>query len=154
MTLAWRNHEHIRRWFLNDNAIGADQHRSWWRQYSERDDDFVFVIEETRSLCRPVGQVSIYRVDWNARTAEFGRLMIGDPDASGQGLAKEATALIITEAAKVWGINQLALEVRTDNLPAIAIYRHLGFEDVSTREGVIVMRWVGSDLRQSYGSNE
>ena len=50
MTLAWRNQDHIRRWFLTSDLISPEQHRAWFEQYQDRDDDFVFVIEETETL--------------------------------------------------------------------------------------------------------
>src|SRR5688572_28340280 len=63
-TRAWRNQDDIRKWFLTSSVISPEQHESWFAQYRDRDDDFVFIIEETETLCRPVGQVSIYGIDW------------------------------------------------------------------------------------------
>lgn len=143
LTLAWRNQDHIRRWFLHSDVISPEQHRAWWLQYRERDDDFVFVIEETQSLRRPVGQVSLYRIDWPSRSGEFGRLMIGDPEATGQGLAKEATARLLAEAATAWAVDRIRLEVRPDNLPAIAIYRQCGFTAKGTDSSGVVSMTLG-----------
>ena len=64
-TLAWRNQNHIRRWFVRSDIITPNQHRQWFEAYRQRDDDFVFVIEETRELRKTIGQVSLYRVDWD-----------------------------------------------------------------------------------------
>src|SRR6187549_2663337 len=72
-TLAWRNQDHIRKWFFHSDVIAPDQHRAWWDRYLQKDDDFVFVIEETESLKRPVGQVALYNIDWENGTAEYGR---------------------------------------------------------------------------------
>ncbi len=44
-TLAWRNQDHIRRWFVHSDVISPEQHRRWFGAYRERDDDFVFVVE-------------------------------------------------------------------------------------------------------------
>lgn len=84
MTLAWRNQDHVRKWFFHSDIIAADQHRRWFEQYRDRDDDFVFVIEEAETLRRAIGQASIYNIDWAARRAEFGRLLIGDPEGGGR----------------------------------------------------------------------
>lgn len=126
-TLAWRNQEHIRRWFVHADAITREQHRQWFEGYRERDDDFVFVIEETRHLGKPVGQVSLYRIDWGRHRAELGRLLIGEVDATRRGLAREATALLIAYATDTWGIREIELEVFADNAPAIALYSASGF---------------------------
>jgi RimJ/RimL family protein N-acetyltransferase len=139
MTRAWRNQDHIRKWFFHSDPITPEQHQAWWRRYQDRDDDFVFIIEETERLKRPVGQVAIYNVDWTARRAEFGRLMIGEAEAQGRGLARIATARVVDEALKTWGINQVYLEVLAANAPALAIYRDCGFVEVGRKDEVVRM---------------
>jgi len=137
LTREWRNQDHIRRWFFHSDPIEAEQHEAWFRRYSEKDDDFVFVIEETRELRRPVGQVSIYDVDWAAGRAEYGRLMIGDPAAAGRGIAREATAVVLDWALGPLGLREVYLEVMADNAPALSIYRACGFGETG-REGTAV----------------
>jgi RimJ/RimL family protein N-acetyltransferase len=139
MTRAWRNQDHIRKWFFNSGVITPEQHQGWWTRYQDRDDDFVFIIEETETLKRAVGQVAIYNVDWAARRAEFGRLMIGEPDAQGQGLALLATSTIVDEALITWGINEVYLEVLSDNAAALAIYHRCGFRELGRHDGVVKM---------------
>ena len=139
MTRAWRNQDHIRKWFFNSDLITPEQHQAWWRLYQDRDDDFVFIIEETETLKRPVGQVAVYNIDWAARRAEFGRLMIGDAGAQGQGLARLATSAIVDEALSAWGLREVYLEVLPENLPALAIYRGCGFRELGSHEGAVKM---------------
>lgn len=139
MTRAWRNQDHIRKWFFHSDPITPEQHQAWWRRYQDRDDDFVFIIEETATLKRPVGQVAIYNVDWEARRAEFGRLMIGDADAQGRGLARIATGRVVDEALTAWGIKEVYLEVLPANVPALAIYSDCGFREVGREDGVVRM---------------
>jgi RimJ/RimL family protein N-acetyltransferase len=139
-TLAWRNQDHIRKWFFHSDVISLEQHRAWWERYRQKDDDFVFVIEETETLRRPVGQVALYNIDWAAGTAEFGRLMIGDAEAQGRGLARLATARLVAEALGAWGLTSVHLEVRTANEPALAIYRATGFAEVSSDADVVRMK--------------
>ncbi len=126
-TLAWRNQEHIRRWFVYSNVIEPEQHRQWFEAYRDRDDDFVFIIEETQALRKPIGQVSLYRIDWDQRRAEYGRLMIGEADAAGRGLAYEATEVLLRFGTTTLGLRELELEVFADNAAAIRIYTKCGF---------------------------
>jgi diamine N-acetyltransferase len=140
MTRAWRNQDHIRKWFFHSDPITPEQHQAWWERYRERDDDFVFVIEETETLKRPVGQVAIYNIQWDARRAEFGRLMIGDSEARGHGLAHLATARIVDEALRTWGLSEVHLEVLPTNLPALAIYRRCGFREIERQADVVKMQ--------------
>jgi len=136
-TLAWRNQDQIRRWFFHSDLISPEQHQAWFEQYRHRDDDFVFVIEEVKDLGRVVGQVAIYNVDWFARRGEFGRLMIGDRQASGKGLAGEATGLAVDFAFWELDLLEVYLEVLADNRPARSIYEACGFHIVNTTGNVV-----------------
>lgn len=126
-TLAWRNQPHIRRWFFNSEALQFEQHLHWFTQYRERDDDFMFIIEAVELAYRPVGQVALYHIDWSTLQAEFGRLMIGEAEATGRGLALAATQAVIQIAFGQLGLEQLYLEVFGDNIRAIRIYELVGF---------------------------
>jgi len=136
MTLKWRNQDHIRKWFIHPEVISPEQHREWFEAYLQRDNDYLFIIEETQNLNKPVGQISLYNIDWDGKCAEYGRLMIGEADAQGRGLAKEASRLLLQYAFKVLGMERIDLEVFRDNEPAIAIYRSCGFWEVSELEGL------------------
>ena len=140
LTLAWRNQDHIRKWFFYSDVITPDQHRHWFEQYRHRDDDFVFVIEDLDTLKRPVGQASLYHIDWDGRRGEFGRLLIGDPAAVGLGIAAAATRLLLGEAFSSWGLAQLDLEVLQSNAPALAIYRRYGFIETGRKGDTIAIR--------------
>jgi RimJ/RimL family protein N-acetyltransferase len=130
MTLAWRNQDHIRKWFLHSDVISPQHHHDWWQRYQARDDDFVFVIEETETLRRPVGQIALYNIDPATRRAEFGRLMIADADARGLGLARLATARLVREAfSSAWQLDELYLEVLAGNEAALHLYRVAGFKE-------------------------
>jgi UDP-4-amino-4,6-dideoxy-N-acetyl-beta-L-altrosamine N-acetyltransferase len=143
MTLAWRNQDHIRKWFFSPDVISPEQHRAWFELHKDRDDDFVFVIEETETLNRPVGQVSLYHVDWAAGRAEFGRLMIGDGDARGLGLAKLATAFLVDEALTAWGLREVYLESLASNAPALAVYDACGFRQAGQLGKILRMTTSG-----------
>ena len=140
LTLAWRNQDQIRRWFFNSNLIDPDQHAGWFHQYQERDDDFVFIIEEVNAGCRPVGQVALYHIDWSLKRAEYGRLMIGDPTARGKGLAYSATDLVLQIGFQVLGLDEIFLEVFGDNAPAISVYQHSGFQMDEVHDNIVRMK--------------
>jgi diamine N-acetyltransferase len=139
LTLSWRNQDEVRRWFFNSNCLTPEQHAAWYAQYAARDDDFVFIIEETEQYHKPIGQVALYHMDWAAGRAEFGRLMIGDPAARGQGLARAATRLLVETALAEWKLHEIYLEVYADNQPALAIYTACGFEETGRLAHVVQM---------------
>jgi RimJ/RimL family protein N-acetyltransferase len=138
-TLAWRNQDHIRRWFFYSEPLTPEQHAGWFQRYRNRDDDFVFIIEEAGEAPRPIGQVAIYNVDWSGGSAEFGRLMIGEADAGGRGLAREATGAAVTLAFEQLGLRELYLQVIPSNLPAIKVYEACGFEAAGETEDALRM---------------
>jgi RimJ/RimL family protein N-acetyltransferase len=129
-TLEWRNRDEVRRWFFSSDMITFERHADWFARYTERDDDFVFIIEDRQGGCRPVGQAALYRIDWSARRAEFGRLMIGVDEAAGKGLAFAATRLALKIAFEQFGLDEVYLDVFSHNRRAIDLYHGVGFTDV------------------------
>jgi diamine N-acetyltransferase len=140
LTLSWRNQAEIRRWFLSSDMITPEQHAAWFRKYQERDNDLVFIIEETRDLRKPVGQISLYDIHPQEKTAEYGRLMIGEMDARGKGLAKAATLLVLACGFGQLGLEEIHLEVFKDNLAALRVYESVGFVACGERENLLLMR--------------
>jgi len=128
MTLQWRNQDDIRRWFFHSEVISQQQHLGWFKNYITKDNDFIFIFEEIQYGYRPIGQVSIYQVDWGSQRAEFGRLMIGEPDAAGKGYAFRASQMAARIAFYTMGLNEIYLEVLVGNKKAIAIYEKMGFK--------------------------
>ncbi len=140
-TLVWRNQDHIRRWFFSSELLTLEQHIAWFARYQKRDDDFIFIIEEAdpQAGARPIGQVALYNIDWVRGTAEFGRLMIGEADAAGRGLAREATAAVVALALDQLGLQEVHLEVIPDNVRAIKIYEACGFQVTGSTEKAVIM---------------
>jgi diamine N-acetyltransferase len=150
-TLAWRNRDHIRRWFFSNQQLTPEQHAAWFAGYQQRDDDFVFIIETTEGGLQPVGQAAIYNVDWAGRTAEFGRLMIGEADAAGRGLARAATAALVGLALDQLELRELHLEVIPSNLRAIRVYESCGFEVAAVSDKSLRMYVRLSSLTEASG---
>ncbi len=139
LTLAWRNQDEIRKWFFHSAPLTLDAHCAWFESYAARDDDFIFIIEDRAAANRPVGQVSLYHVDWEGRRAEFGRLMIGDLTAHGKGFAREATALLVQAALRDLGLQEVYLSLRADNAAAFSVYRACGFQETIRDESTVTM---------------
>jgi diamine N-acetyltransferase len=138
MTLAWRNRYDIRKSFFHSDIITMESHISWFERYSHREDDYVFIIEE-RTSGRPIGQLSLYHIDFYGHCAEFGRLMIGEDDARGLGHAKEATAMLVRAGFDDMGMVEIYLEVYAQNSAAIAVYKSCGFVVDRQKDGVLKM---------------
>lgn len=139
LTLKWRNQDDIRCWFFHSAPLQPDQHAGWFDQYCQRGDDYVFIIEEIAGGGLPVGQVSLYHIDPLTNKAEFGRLMIGEPAARGKGLAKSATQLILQVGFEHLGLDEIYLEVFSNNAAARKIYEDCGFINTGEQQGVVRM---------------
>jgi RimJ/RimL family protein N-acetyltransferase len=125
ITLAWRNREDVRVWFVHSDPITPRQHEAWFRAYQQRADDVVWIVEANNEPC---GQVSLY--DITSTEAEFGRMMIGDCRWRGNGVGRLACALVTDHALDNLGLNKVYLRVLTANQRAIQIYLECGYHAV------------------------
>jgi RimJ/RimL family protein N-acetyltransferase len=88
------------------------------------------------------------RVVGNARLTPAGRsratfgIVIGEPDARGRGLGREATALVCRYGFEQLGVDEVRLEVDPRNEPAIRAYRSAGFVPAGRND----MRVTADDL--------
>lgn len=125
LTMAWRNKERSRGMFRKREVISKEGHGLWFQSYLAREDDFVFVIETRDGL--PIGQISLYQVNPPTGDAELGRMMIGEDAFLRKGHALEAIELLVGTTAPALGLEEVYLEVRLENLPAIGLYKKAGF---------------------------
>ncbi|MCC6931981.1 MAG: GNAT family N-acetyltransferase [Deltaproteobacteria bacterium] len=138
-TLKWRNQDSIRKWFRTTDAINMDKHLAWYKHYLDLDNDFVFMILSKEMGNIPIGQVSLYAIDWKTKIGEYGRLMIGHHLARGKGLAKSASQLILRIAFDMLGLERIVLEVKDNNVVAKSIYQSIGFSEIDYKDKLILM---------------
>lgn len=136
--IRWRNDPNIARYFLTEHRFEPAGHEAWLAKSLTGDEEFNWVIHDVNGT--PVGTVAIYNVRWLAKTAEFGRLLVGEQHARGRGLAREATQLVLKAAAHV-GLSTVVLDVKSDNLAAYALYTSLNFQEVERTISKICMRF-------------
>ena len=77
---------------------------------------------------RLVGFVALFSIEW-PNSHGWVALGIGDRVDRGKGFGKEAVSLILRFAFHELGLSRISLDVISDNLPAIALYRGLGFQE-------------------------
>ncbi len=147
-TIDWRNREDIRHYFIRSEIIAWENHLSWWEKYQSKTDDFTFIIEDTGRLKRPVGQIALYNLDLVRGEAEYGRLMVGDPEARRKGLAKRATFVLVSWAFTSLGLKRIYLNVLKTNTAAINLYRQSGFTICGEHEELITMHMSESDYHE------
>lgn len=135
MTLSWRNRDEARIWFKSSAIISADQHRSWFAAYAEKDDDLLFIVEAGGF---PVGQASVYRIDRQKGGAEVGRFLAA-PEQRGKTYMGQACGELIGFCADTLGLGYLFLEVLEGNERAMRLYRRNGFVEENRCDGLIRM---------------
>jgi diamine N-acetyltransferase len=148
MTLRWRNQDHIRKWFIHPGFISPEGHHAWFEAYLKRENDYVFIIEETGNPSpKPVGQISLYNISWFEKRGELGRFMIGDFEAQGKGLAVESTRLLVDLAFHRFSLKEVYLSVIKHNSSAIQVYRQCGFQTSREHEDhLLFMTLINPDV--------
>ncbi len=133
LVLLWRNDPVIRKWFFSEDPITWEQHRNWYARYLENETDIAFIAEDVAGLYEPVGVAALYRIDTARGTAEFGRLMVGNARAKGQGFGFEIVGALSAFGFERLGLNAIDLEVFEHNAAAIKIYEKAGFRTVGAK---------------------
>ena len=105
---------------IHDNRIFTlDEALEWY--HNTHPENYVVVVAGSE-----VGIMRVRRGKQHAHSAEVG----GDihKDYRGKGLGKRAYKLLIPYLFDTPGLNELFLEVLTNNMPAFNLYHRLGFE--------------------------
>ncbi|MDP1459961.1 GNAT family N-acetyltransferase [Bacillus wiedmannii] len=123
----WRNQEQIRKYFINNHYINQNQQQEWFKNYLYKNDDIMFMIEETLEFQEGIGTVALYNINQETQSVEFGRLMIGNPAATGKGFGKQAAILACKYAFEILNMEKIYLNVLPYNMIAIKVYENIGF---------------------------
>ena len=125
----WRNSDRDK--FIYSKLISPEDQKKWFEGYQEKENDLLFIIEKLNR--KPIGAVSLYRIDLSSMRAEFGRMMIGDIKSRKKGFARDASESLIRFAFSTLNLRQLRLEVLKNNKPAIRFYEKIGFQRTSVK---------------------
>lgn len=120
-----RNNPEIRRWFTFNNEISKTQQKEWFNNYMKDPNDVMFAIFNGSGNF--VGANSLYDID--EHSAEYGRIVI-DSKYSGNGYGYKATIAAMLIARNQMDLKSIRLEVYSKNIPALNIYRKVGFEEI------------------------
>ena len=121
-TLIWRNAN--RHWFNDTSEVIWENHRNWFQNYLKKDNEFVFIVEDQQN--NKIGQVSLYCINWETKSAEFGRFLV-NPAFAGRGYMKLACSAVISLGQTLFSLELIRLEVKENNEKAIHIYLACGF---------------------------
>lgn len=120
----WRNDN--RQYFFDSVFITPEMEQKWFKGYRQKENDLIFIIETPAG--RPIGTVSLYRIDPAAKQAEFGRMVVGDLANRQKGFGYDAARALLAWGFSTLGLEKIVLEVWGNNQPAIRLYEKLGFK--------------------------
>ena len=147
LTLCWRNKERVRSMLFHTDPLTMDVHRAWFTAYRELDDDFVFLAEASAPFNAPIGQASLYNVEWEAGRAEFGRFLVGEDEALGQGFGTAIVGGVAEIGLRVLGLNELYSRIKAENTPSIRAHQSAGFTIGNQGEDPLLLHLHRSNLR-------
>lgn len=94
---------------------------------------------------RLVGFVALFGIEWH-NSHGWVAVGIGDAADRGRGFGKEAVALVLRYGFHELGLHRISLDVIADNLPAVGLYRTLGFQEEGRMRERVCRDGLTSDL--------
>ncbi|KKL06014.1 hypothetical protein LCGC14_2600260 [marine sediment metagenome] len=125
----WRNHD--RKWFYDQAIITEEMQNKWYEKYIADDSDILFIAEAGDG--NPIGMYGLTNIDHDMKTAEAGRLLIGEKQYTGMGLGVDMMRSVLEFAFKELSLNEVHADVQAVNPRAIIVhvkagYRIVGFQ--------------------------
>jgi len=122
----WRNKEQIRKWFFDSRLITSQMQQEWYESYLEKDDDQMFIISISSV---DIGTIALYHIDRVSKEAQLGRFLIGEDKYRSRGFAYETVLLLLEYAFNELNLENIYLELFSDNEVALNLYRKVGFQE-------------------------
>ncbi len=126
LLLDWRNSRHVAKNSFCGHKITYAEHLKWFRNLFKDKARIIYIIM-TNASNRAVGRVGLKNIDLTHKRAELEK-MIGEKEFQGQGLATEASKLLLKYAFGQLGLRRIYAKVLPYNLANIRVNKKLGFK--------------------------
>ena len=121
----WMNDEKVNRHLESGGDYTLEKLTSYLKEVEDKPKYFWAInLKETD---QHIGNIKIDPIDLNLLWGEYG-IMIGNRNAWGKGIAKEASKIVIDFCFNILYLVQINLGVKKNNLKAISLYEKLGFK--------------------------
>lgn len=127
----WRNNAENSRFLAPVPHITPEMQSLWFECYLEDEDYYVFAIDAEKLGF--VGSVALY--GFAPGEVEFGRALIGHPNARGRGIGYLACVLCLYIGFTKFDVNKIRAFVYKENHAAVGAYKKGGFRIVGERGG-------------------
>jgi diamine N-acetyltransferase len=157
LIIRWRNDPDNVRHFFTKGTLNPKTQRDWYKKYRQDPTDLTFIIMRQPNI--PIGMLALYRISDEQKTAEFGRLLIGEKQYRRKGYAYEACRECLFIAFCRLQLREIHLEVYESNREAICLYEKLGFilnreeESPAQRESVVRMSLPRGHFREQHNAS-
>ncbi|GGE71748.1 GNAT family N-acetyltransferase [Priestia taiwanensis] len=133
-----RNHDDIRKYFINQAIITEEQQRKWFLSYEQSTTDIMFVIEEKNNDNRRVGTLALCNVDMGRNFGELGRGMIGK-EGRGNNYYKKAMTMLCHYGIQVLGMKTLYGEILEFNAVPLKVVPTIGFDFTGKKDDLVLI---------------
>jgi len=127
LRVKWLNNVRANR-FAIENAKHKTTQREqtkWFNDYENSKEKKFFTILNNKI---PIGFMGLSKINKRKKVANI-FILIGEDDYRGKGFGKLAMNYLINFGFKELKLNRLELEVNLDNLPALNLYKKIGFRE-------------------------
>jgi len=124
-----RNDEEVRKYFYHNGYISKEAQMKWYEKYKDTTDDYMFSVFLKQQEVY-VGGVALYNIDFEAKSAEVGRIII-DKSQKGNGLGSEAINCIVEWGNGRLGITRFYASIYANNYASRKTFERCGFTIVS-----------------------
>lgn len=125
-----RNRPDVRINFKSKRVISADEQKVWYENYLHSPNEVMFSIFSDDIF---LGGNSLYKINNNDGTAEYGRIII-DKQYSGNSFGYKATMATMKIAKEKLLLKEIYLEVYKSNIAAYNTYKKAMFIEISSRQ--------------------
>jgi perosamine synthetase len=122
----WR--EMAQSWFLSQFPVSFEGTKVWLKkQLLEINDRILFMVETLDKV--PVGHIGLFRFNYKERFCELDNIIRGNPDLL-PGAMTYACHALLDWTFNTLEVSTVYLRVVSDNIPALNLYRRLGFMEI------------------------
>ena len=137
MILRWRNSPIVRDNFIYRKEITREDHLNWIKNKIETGQVVQFVVCD-KETDKPYGSVYLQNFEWQHKKAELG-IFLGEPEAFGRGIGKEAAALLLEYGFKHRKLHKIVSRVLPYNTASIRTHEAVGYkQEAYLRDEVII----------------
>ena len=122
----WRFDIENYNFFYEFVPISSFINKLWMESALKKTKEINFIVF-AKNIKKDIGMISLLDIDYRNQKCEVGRVLIGEKEFRGNGFGRSILNLCIDYAFNHLNMQKIYIEVFSDNLPAIKLYKSCGF---------------------------